>query len=157
VTIHVLEFEKSRRVMCNVIVQGKFPRDRAGGELMNALRRNFSVRFLRDRLRNAVTTFVVFSGGILISQSCFAGFDLYAGGTLRSYPLAGVMEAESGYGILLRGEANSPFSSYLRPRIYGSTAGIYNSLDAALEFFPLAILGVRAGGDANPNERKNTS
>jgi hypothetical protein len=154
VTNHVLEFEKSRRVMCNVIVQKKFSARCAGGELMNALRRNFSVRILRDRLRNSVTTFVVFSGGILISQACFAGFDLYAGGTLRSYPLAGVMEVESGYGILLRGEANSPFSSYLRPRLYASTAGIYNSADLAVEFFPLAIMGVRAGGEAIQNDSK---
>ncbi len=34
-----------------------------------------------------------------------------------------------------------------------SSAYIYNSLDGALEFFPLAILGVRAGGEVVQNDQ----
>ena len=90
---------------------------------------------------------------MLFTEAAFAGFDLRAGGIVRSYPLAGTVDAELGYGILLRGTANSPFSSYLRMKVDGSTAGIFNSAGAALEFFPLGILGVRAGGEALQNDK----
>ena len=76
---------------------------------------------------------------------------------MRSYPLSGVVDGEVGYGVLLRGEANDPFSSYLRARAYGATAGIYNSIEGAVEFFPLAILGVRAGGEVISNSKDYTA
>lgn len=115
-----------------------------------ALRRKFSARIFGDRLWLVVTTIVSFC---LSSSIARAEFDFSLGGTSRSYPLAGVIEAESGYGVLLRGSARDPFSSYLRARIDGSSAYTYNSLGGALEFFPLAILGVRAGGEAIQNDK----
>lgn len=153
-TISVLEFEKTPEVLCNVIVKNKNLAQTSSDELLSALRTKFTVEFLSDRLRKSAPVFVVFLALIFHSQFSNAGFDAYAGGTLRSYPLAGVMEAESGYHMLLRGTANSPFSSYARVRVYGSSAGIYNSLDGAVEFFPLAIMGVRAGGEGIQNDSK---
>lgn len=86
-----------------------------------------------------------------------ADFDLSVGGTLRSYPLSGVVETEGGYSWLLWGAPGSPWYGYVRPRVYGSTAGTYNSLDSALEIFPISFLGVRAGGEASQNDQKYTA
>ncbi len=125
-------------------------------ELVYALRRKFRVGVARDHLRKVRPTIVffalIFSCAIIAPQKVFAGFDAYGGGIFRSYPLSGVAEGEAGYGVLLRGDANSPFSSYTRLKLYGSSAVIYNSLDAAVELFPLAIAGVRAGGEAIQND-----
>lgn len=118
------------------------------------LRRKFSAQFCGDRLRIAVTAIVSFC---LWSACANAEFDFALGGTSRSYPLAGVIEAESGYGILLRGTGRDPLSSYLRARIDGSSAYTFNSLGAALEFFPLAVLGARAGGEAIQNDKDYTA
>lgn len=129
----------------------KIPYEGNGGELMNALRTIFRVCFRGDRLGNRATAIVIF---VLFSQASFAAVDASLGGTLRAYPLAGVMEAESGYNYLIRGSANSPFSSYVRTRALWSTAFVYNSLDGAIEFFPLAFLGLRGGGEAIQNDSK---
>jgi len=125
-----------------------------GEQLVNVLRRKFSVLNSRARLRNLAPTIVIL---ILFSHAAWAGFDLHIGAATRSYPLSGVVQAESGYGILLRGTAHSPFSSYLRLKIDGASAGTYNSLGAAFEFFPLAILGLRAGGEAIQNDNEYTA
>lgn len=86
-----------------------------------------------------------------------AEFDLTVGALYRSYPLSGIAEVESGYGFLLWGTAREPFSGFIRPRIYANSAVSYNSLDGALEIFPLAFLGVRAGGEGIQNDRRYTS
>jgi hypothetical protein len=68
-----------------------------------------------------------------------------------------VIEAEAGYDLLLWGSPTTPFYGYLRPRLYGSSAGTYNSVDAALEFFPLAFLGGRAGAEWIQNDQDYSS
>jgi|GEM_PF-6320079 len=154
VTISALEFEKSPWVMCNVNVKTENRPRTFADKLLYVLRSKFIVAIPRALSREAAPTFVIFASVFVFAQNCFAAFDLYAGGMTRSYPLAGVLEVEGGYGVLLRGEANSPFSSYWRAKIYGSTAAVYNSLDAAVEFFPLAITGIRAGGEGIQNDGK---
>lgn len=81
-----------------------------------------------------------------------ADLDLSTRAYYRSYPLSGFVEASSGYGLLLYGSAGSPFSGYIRPAIEGAvTSGYYSSL-AKLEFFPLAIMGVRGGVESVHND-----
>jgi hypothetical protein len=150
---HVFEFENSPRLMCNVVMTTKNRIGRSGVELLVAFRTNFTCTLSGDRLRKASPTFVGFLLCFLISLPAHAGFDANLGAIVRSYPLSGVVDGELGYGVLLRGEANHPLSSYLRARAYGTTAGIYNSMEGALEFFPLAIAGIRAGGEVVSNAR----
>ncbi len=109
-----------------------------------------------DSLRVHVTTIVSL---ILFSLTAHAGSDLNIGGSLRSYPLSGVIDVDAGYGILLwgSGPGSSPWYGYLRPRLDASTAVSYNSLDAALEFYPLSFLGGRAGGEAIQNDHDYSS
>lgn len=144
--------------MCNVAVKKKTIPKIVSDKLVYVLRRKFRVCFPRDHLRKGGPTIVFFAAFFMFafsfSQNVFAGFDAYGGGLFRSYPLSGVLEGEAGYGILLRGTANDPFSSYMRAKLYGSSAVIYNSLDAAVELFPIAIAGIRAGGEAIQNDTK---
>lgn len=93
------------------------------------------------------TTFVVHAADV----------DLTIGGTYRSYPLSGVIEAEGGYNLLLWGDPATPFHGYLRPRLNGSSAVTYNSVDGAFEIFPVAFLGARAGGESVQNDHPYTA
>lgn len=110
----------------------------------------FTPRFRGDVFKLCATTIVIFSSGNALAES---KFDYWLGGQIRSFPLGGVIEGESGYNTLLWGDAASPFHGYLRPRLYGSSAATWNSLDGALEFFPLAILGVRGGVEMIQNDK----
>jgi hypothetical protein len=114
-----------------------------GEELFDALGRVFKV----------LTHGAVF-GFLATTIVAHAAPDLAVGGTIRSYALSGVVEAEGGYGVLLWGDPASPFYGYLRPRLYGSSAYTYNSLDTAVEVFPISFLGMRAGGEASQNDQK---
>ena len=122
-------------------------------ELFDVLGRKFSVGILRDHLRNWAPTIVALS---MFSGAAFAGTDLNVGAVARHYPLSGVIEAEGGYGHVLRGTENGPFSSYIRARAYLTTVGFYNTADGAIEFYPLAITGFRAGGEIIQNNRDYT-
>jgi hypothetical protein len=153
VTIHVLEFEKLKRLMCNVNDMIDFVIRLLADQLFAALRTKFTVRIRGDVFKWWATTIVIFSSGNALAAS---KFDYWIGGQVRSFPLAGVIEGESGYNSLVWGDVASPFHGYVRPRLYGSSAGTYNSLDGALEFFPLAILGARAGGEAIQNDKNYT-
>ncbi len=105
-----------------------------------------------DQIRWWLPTFVVFA----ICFPARANLDLGVGGTFRSYPLSGVAEARAGYGFLLYGAAGSPFSGYVRPNLEVNSAGTYNSGMAQLEVFPLAFLGLRAGGESVQNDKDYT-
>lgn len=83
----------------------------------------------------------------------WAGGDLSVSGTYRSYPLSGYVEAVAGYGAVLYGTEGSPFSGYFRAALEGDSAYVYNSGTAKVEFFPLAILGGRAGIEHVHNDR----
>jgi hypothetical protein len=126
-------------------------------ELLIALRTNFIVRLCGDVSRKQAPTFVALLVCFLISLPARANFDGTVGAIGRSYPLSGVVDGELGYGGLLQGQANDPFSSYLRLKAYAVTAGTYNSLEGAVEFFPLAIAGVRAGGEIIDNSKDYTA
>ncbi len=102
-----------------------------------------------------VTTIVLFV--ILAPPPALADADLSLGGSFRSYPLSGVAEVKSGYGMVLYGQKNSPFSGYIRPALEGYSALLYNSGIAKLEIFPLAILGARAGGESIQNDNEYTA
>lgn len=113
----------------------------------------FTPRIRGDVFKLCATTIVIFSSGNAFGES---KFDYWLGGQVRSFPLAGVIEGETGFNTLLWGDAASPFHGYLRPRLYGSSAWTYNSLDGALEFFPLAILGIRGGAEMIQNDKDYT-
>lgn len=102
-----------------------------------------------DQIRWWWPTFVI----LCLTWSARADLDLGVGGTFRSYPLSGVVEGRAGYGVLLYGTAGSPISGYLRPHLEVNSAATYNSGLAQLEFFPLAFLGARAGGEAVQNDK----
>jgi len=93
----------------------------------------------------------------LISMSAWAGVDARIGGSYRSFPLSGVLEPAIGYGAVLYGTEGDPFSGYIRAALDGYSAGTYNAGTAKLEFFPLAILGVRAGGESIQNDKDYTA
>lgn len=119
-------------------------------ELVRDLGNFFCIGFSDVKSWISVPCFVV---GLLLSQVCFAGADLNLSANARSYPLSGVAEAQAGYGVVLYGTEGSPFSGYMRLGLDGSSAGSYNSGAAAVELFPLAILGVRAGGESVQNDK----
>lgn len=121
------------------------------GELLNDLGKKYTVILFSDGFRAIATAIVVFCG---FSGSAFAALDLSVGGTLRSYPLSGLVEINAGPNYLLWGThaGDSAWYGYLRPRVDGATAGTYNSLGAGLEFFPLSFLGARAGGEGIQND-----
>jgi hypothetical protein len=98
-----------------------------------------------------------FVGLIMASELCAAGLDLNLSGNARSYPLSGVIEAQSGYGVVLYGEEGSPFAGYVRVAVDGASAGTYNSGGARVEIFPLGILGVRGGGESIQNDKDYTA
>lgn len=129
----------------------KIRADHRAVQLFFDFRTKFRLGSRRAFLCNLRPTFVFLC---LYSSLSFANVDLSLGTFVRSYPLSGVAELEAGYGILLRGEANSPFSSYARLKISGESAAVYNSLSGALEFFPLGIAGIRAGGEAIQNDTR---
>lgn len=131
----------------------------------------FPLKFFSEELLSAFgTLFKVVSRGALFSLGaptfvslCMSsnaeasGFDFNLGGTFRSYPLSGVLEAEAGYGVLLWGREGGPWYGYLRPKLEGATAGTYNSGAMALEFFPISFLGARAGGESIQNDKEYTA
>ncbi len=105
-----------------------------------------------DQIRWWLPTFVV----LVLSWPAWANLDLGVGGTFRSYPLSGVVEGRAGYGFLLYGTAGSPFSGFVRPNFAVNSAATYNSGMAQLEVFPLAFLGIRAGGESVQNDKDYT-
>jgi len=112
----------------------------------------FGKKFRRPR---ACAALCVLATSIVISllpEVVFAKADLAIGANFRSYPLSAFLEFESGYGLPLWGRPQAPLSGYVRPRVIWSTAATYNSLDGALEVFPLAFLGARAGGEVIQND-----
>ena len=120
---------------------------------MYDLRTKFTAAFSGDLLALAATAFVIFF--CLLSSHSYAGVDLNVGGSFRSYPVSGVGRFEAGYGQIVWGDnANSnPFYGYVRTKVEGHSALIYNSIGGAVEVFPLSFLGFRAGGDAIQNDK----
>lgn len=118
-------------------------------ELLDDLRTYFKVLWRGAAKCLLATTIVV--------PAHAADVDLTLGGLLRTYPLSGVVEGELGYGLPLWGPPRGAYAGYVRPRLYGSSAVSYNSLDAALEVFPLGFLGARAGGEGVQNDARYTS
>lgn len=105
-----------------------------------------------DQMRFWLPIIVIFG----LSSSAFAQLDLGVGGTFRSYPLSGVVDMHSGYGVSLYGSAGSPLSGYVRPNVEIDSAGTYNSALGQLEVFPLAFMGMRAGGEVIQNDKDYT-
>ncbi|MBX3022717.1 MAG: hypothetical protein KF799_13675 [Bdellovibrionales bacterium] len=104
-------------------------------------------------MRNLATAIVIQGVALLfLCVPAHAQMDLSLTGLFRHYPLSGIVEADAGYGIPVWGTPRTPFSGYLRPRLLGGTAAIYNSADAALEVFPIAFFGGRAGGEMIQND-----
>lgn len=125
-----------------------------GSEFMVSIRMPFMYGLRSDLFTRIVATIVILGA---FSSPAFAALDLSVGSTARSYPLSGVIEAETGYGVLLYGSNTAaPWYGYLRPRILGSSALSYNSLDGAVELFPVSFLGARAGGEAIQNDKEYT-
>lgn len=125
-----------------------------GVELMGELQKILCTRSGPNLLLKAVTRIVV----LLLGFSAHAQVDLNIGGSFRSYPLSGVAEVQSGYGLVLWGDAGAPpWYGYVRPVFDGATAGIYNSAMGSLEVFPLSFLGGRAGGESIQNDSDYTA
>ncbi len=75
-----------------------------------------------------------------------AGADLTFDVVSRSYPLVAVTKTTLGYGMVFWGDANQkPWYGYLRPSVSVSAIPGFAALGGQLEFFPVSILGVRAG------------
>ncbi|MBL7664103.1 MAG: hypothetical protein JNM93_03130 [Bacteriovoracaceae bacterium] len=76
-----------------------------------------------------------------------AGFDFQLNAVSRSYPLAGVINADLGYGILLWGApgGGKPWYGYIRPSVTGSAITGFTAYRTQLEFFPISFIGVRGG------------
>jgi len=95
---------------------------------------------------------ILFSMLSAVARAEPGSFDLSVGASGRSYPLSAVLEADGGYDLPLWGTPRGPFGGYLRPRLSAATVLTYNSLDAGIEFFPLGILGFRAGAEVVQND-----
>ncbi|MGE0528497.1 MAG: hypothetical protein AB7G93_12840 [Bdellovibrionales bacterium] len=128
-----------------------------GDQFLISFRTDFMVSGRGDHFRWLWPTFVVLSLFMGYIDRARGEWDLSVGATTRTYPLSGVIEAQTGYGALLWGDKGSPFYGYTRARLDTSSAIHYNSLGAAIEFFPLAFVGMRAGGEAVQNDRKYTA
>lgn len=122
-----------------------------GEQLVSDFRNSFMGRASGDCFRFCATTFV---SVLLLHSVANADLDLSISTTARSFPLSGIIEAESGYGITLWGTSggDSPFYGFVRPRAIAGSAATYNSLDGALEVFPISFLGARAGGESIQND-----
>ncbi len=141
------------KLMCNVVVMNKNKIGMLADQLISTLRTKFTCLFCGDVFKWSAPTFVSFAMVFAPGVASAAQVDYSLGGVIRSYPLGGVIEGESGYNLLLWGDQASPFHGYMRAKAYGSSAFDYNSLDGSLEFFPLAIFGIRAGGESIQNDK----
>ncbi len=117
-------------------------------ELLAVLSRFFIARVCGAALRFVAPTIVIFA------HSAHADFDLNLSASTRSYPLSGVLEAESGYGAKIWGDLSGPYYGYARVKADMASAVTYNSLQGSAEFFPIAFLGLRAGGEAIQSDAK---
>lgn len=119
---------------------------------MIALRTKFKLRFCGDVFSARATTIVI---ACLCAFSARADLDYNLGLRARTYPLAGSVDGDIGYGFLLWGNqsAGNPFYGYLRPHVGASNAGYYNSAVASLDVFPLSFLGISGGGESIQNDK----
>lgn len=120
-------------------------------QLVDDLRTPFTPRGWRDILRALAPAIVVLALANSARAQAPSG-DLSLGALVRSYPLSGVLELGSGYNLPVWGTPRTPLSGYVRPRLYASSAAVYNSGDLALEIFPLGFLGARAGSELIQND-----
>lgn len=77
-------------------------------------------------------------------------WDTNLGISSRSYPVGGTLNAGGGVSLLLWGEENapqlkSPFFSYIRFGVQGSTLGSFNSAAGELALYPIAPLELAVG------------
>jgi hypothetical protein len=93
-----------------------------------------------------------------------SGLDYKAGASGQTYPLGGLLTGTLGYGVeMWKGQGPDTGSDfwqygYLRPVLEWKTAAVTNRLTAAVEVFPISILGVSAGGGIDQrNYKKFTS
>lgn len=81
-----------------------------------------------------------------------SGYDAWAGVSGQSYPLGGTATASGGYGYELwrnASEENEPTFwqyGYVRPQLELKSALLINRVTAAIEVFPVSILGLTVGG-----------
>jgi hypothetical protein len=138
-----------------------FARQARAAELLDDLGKSFKGAVAGASFRSALPTIVACMALAMtsfLSLSAGAdGLDLSLGGSFRSYALSGTANVDAGYGQRVWGDPSTPFFGYIRPQVSGYTAGTYNSLNGALEVFPLAFLGARAGGEAIQNDSKYTA
>jgi hypothetical protein len=146
-----LVFEKIHDLMCNQNEAGGAAIFFRADELLNDLRRKFTMEFFGDVFRVRATTIVM---SLLFACAGHADFDYNADFGLRSYPLSGALEGNLGYGLLLWGTpGSSPMYGYVRPHVGAATAGYYNSGNAVLDVYPLSFLGGSVGGEAIENDK----
>src|SRR5687767_9950068 len=95
------------------------------------------------RMSLRVSLFILFLIGI--ENSAWAQADLAYGGYYRSYPVSGSAELNLGYSLKLWGEDGDPFLGFFR--LASDIEGVPDYLASTVkaEFFPVAVLGFRAG------------
>jgi hypothetical protein len=88
---------------------------------------------------------------LLLCQSAFAKFDLKYGFQGRSYPaIGGGAIAEGGYNYTLWGTAGkNPMYGLIRPYARINTSAVVNTVETAIEFYPISILGLVVGKEYN--------
>lgn len=117
--------------------------------------KKYSPPICGDVFKKAATTFVSSLAILLgVTSPAFAETDLTIGASTRSYPLSGVLEAATGYGVMLWGDQGSPWYGYTRLELSGASAATYNSGMLKLELFPLSFLGARVGGESMQNDQE---
>lgn len=82
---------------------------------------------------------------ITLTQSSFAQLDYKLSSRVRTYPVSGLFEADSGYNFLLWGQRENVLYGYLRPNLVYSEIGTYRNGTVALDLFPISFFKLRAG------------
>ncbi len=97
-----------------------------------------------NKFKLVALTLVVCSSAVAKSR-----FDFNFETLGRSYPLVAAARGTLGYGLVFWGDDNKkPWYGFLRPSITGTAIGKFSSVKGQIEFFPVSILGVRAGKEA---------
>lgn len=110
----------------------------------------------RKRRTIIVAFTAILSVTFFLAQESQAQLDANFAAYVRSFPRSGVLEAEVGYGSPLWGSPGGEniLYGYLRPFGNVATSGTYNSVATGVEFFPVAFMGVRAGGEYSNNSKR---
>lgn len=101
--------------------------------------------FKRSRANCFVISLVLGLVGVASPTRAHADFDAQINGSYRSWPLSGVAETTLGYGQLIWGDNKDALYGFARVAADFDAITDYQASAVRVEFFPISILGVRAG------------